>query len=81
MLDEDELAFRLFTADTGDASRLGWAAFGNRDKYERMARVAIQFLRTDEGTRRRLTDVEERLVLKSLRESGEVLYDLPHPHS
>ena len=42
MLDEeDEVAFSLFTADTGNASRVDWNLFGNRDKYERMARAAI----------------------------------------
>ena len=45
MLDEeDEVAFRLFTADTGNASRIDWNMFGNRDKYERMARVSINFI-------------------------------------
>lgn len=53
MLDEDELAFRLFTADTGNASRVGWNMFGNRDKYERLAKVALNFIRLDEGTRMR----------------------------
>jgi hypothetical protein len=54
MLDEDELAFRLFTADTGNASRVEWNMFGNRDKYERLARVALNFIRHDEGTRMRV---------------------------
>jgi hypothetical protein len=53
MLDEDELAFRLFTADTGNASRVEWNMFGNRDKYERLAKVALNFIRFDEGTRMR----------------------------
>jgi hypothetical protein len=58
MLDEeDELAFRLFTADTGNASRVEWNIFGNRDKYERMARVAINFIRFDEGTRERIDGI------------------------
>jgi hypothetical protein len=45
MIDEDELAFRLFTADTGNASRIGWNLFENRDKYERLAKVALNFMR------------------------------------
>lgn len=48
--EEDALAQKLFTADTGRASLIEWANFGNRDKYERMARVAINFLRHHEGT-------------------------------
>lgn len=45
MLDlEDAVAFALFTADTGDASRRGWDAFANKDKYQRMARVAMHVI-------------------------------------
>ncbi len=55
--EKDELAFRLFTADTGNASRVEWNMFGNRDKYERMARVAIDFIRLDEGTRMKIDGV------------------------
>lgn len=39
---EDAVAFAMFTADTADASRRGWEAYPNRDKYQRMARVAIR---------------------------------------
>lgn len=49
--DEEEVAFRLWTADTGNASRIEWNVYGNRDKYQRMARAAIYYLRYDEGTR------------------------------
>jgi hypothetical protein len=41
---EQQVAFALFTADTGDASFPGWLAFKNKDKYERMARVAIRIV-------------------------------------
>lgn len=40
----EELAFKLFTADTGDASRAGWDAFENKDRYMRLANVAYTAL-------------------------------------
>lgn len=40
----EELAFKLFTADTGDASRAGWEAFANKDRYMRLANVAYTAL-------------------------------------
>lgn len=48
---ENELAFRLFTVETGNASRIYWNVYRNKDKYQRMARVAINYLAHDEGTR------------------------------
>lgn len=45
MLDEEEeVAFRIFTADTGNASRDGWEASRDKDHYRRFARAAMNFL-------------------------------------
>ncbi|QDP67022.1 MAG: hypothetical protein Unbinned3138contig1000_64 [Prokaryotic dsDNA virus sp.] len=43
MLDEiDEVAFALWTADTGNASRADWIeAVSDHDRYQRMASAAI----------------------------------------
>lgn len=49
--DEEEVAFAIWTADTGNASRIEWNVFQRRDKYLRMARAAINVIRFDEGTR------------------------------
>lgn len=38
--DEEEIAFRLWTADTGNASRIEWNIYGGKDRYMRMARAA-----------------------------------------
>lgn len=46
MLNEvDEIAFVMWTAETGNASRREWEAFDKKDKWERMARAAILRMR------------------------------------
>ena len=46
MFDEtDEIAFVIWTADTGNASRAEWGLSAQKDRWERMARAAIQRMR------------------------------------
>jgi hypothetical protein len=46
MLDEvNEVAFVMWTAETGNASRQDWNLFEAKDKWERMARAAILRMR------------------------------------
>jgi hypothetical protein len=47
----------MWTADTGNASRIEWNVFQRKDKYLRMARVAIRVIRFDEGTRAAYTQL------------------------
>lgn len=40
--EENEIAFALWTVETGNASRADWDREQNKDKFLRMARMAIR---------------------------------------